>query len=508
MVKRRQQGSAMIIAVVVILILAAIAAALMTEVVFRYKGANSERENDEGMIICRAGLERARRALYVYRAAISSSQKYDSVIPPFPTDPGREQWNAILATNAGSGLLLPGPRYFPVTVSGSDPVLAPIEAQIAAVRTNYQAMVATTEFATYRADPNADNAGISNENPTANDPAEDDFVIFGQCKPFRGGAYHVVVYDNEEATSEDNNALVDNDRTLFIRVTAIWDDAQNGTGLTLIRQIEARVFFTPPFFSPTAALQSDGQMTLGGSSGFNVTGTSGNVHSNGVMTLNGSPGISGTTTSGFVMPSPNINPADYETADPSNTFYLKSDGTIRDAANTIVWTDGDPPGASFSGWDFTPQGWKLGTGMPAQNKIWYVSGDLKITGGGSGTLSATFFVDGGSLDWAGNKTVTPYFGNITAMASRDISMSGTGGGLNVQGLIAARQQVGLNGNVYIEGAVLASNEGNTTPGGIMATPDGLDGGGSVTVNYNGGLTTMIQTASNVSIQRVEKTYPK
>ncbi|MBI2932953.1 MAG: hypothetical protein HYY16_15015 [Planctomycetes bacterium] len=518
----------MIITMVVILILAALTAAVMTEVVFHQKETQGALDGDQGMVIARAGLDRARRALFKYRADGSFNTAEPS---------GEAQWNAILASNAmwtgavvtPGTIALPGSRYYP------NPAATPLEEWIDGVRQNYDAVANTNEFEDYLADPNAAGAGLTPEDPAGDDWATNDFVIFGQCKPFRRGAYHVIVRDNEGEAGEDGDPLTDVDDTIICTVTSIYDD---GTGNSVVRQIEARLEYDPPYFTPEKALLSGGDMSLGGGAGLTVNGAAAGVHANGTMTINGAPAIGGTVTQGVSSPAPtppatyapsepipDIDPAEYADDYPADTYTLRDNGTIVDGFGNPI---GSIPGFS---WNAAQGRWEL-SGSPTTHKIYYCETDLRITsamggggGGGKGgkaggggapvavTVEATF-LSAGHIDWSGNYTVTPYapaggeVWGITAVAAKDIDMSGTGGALNMEGLIAAGEQIRLQGNVTVLGAVVAENDGNTPPGGIISVPNGMEAGGGPTITYNGGLTTVIEVATTVSIVRIERTYPR
>ncbi|MBI2930170.1 MAG: hypothetical protein HYY16_00845 [Planctomycetes bacterium] len=532
MTRRNERGSAMVMALVVILVLAAMAATLLTEVAFRQRTTHESHENDEAMIIARTGLERARRALYLYRA----DRTWD---PSVPVAPGAvagdylDQWNDILAY-CGSGNPLTSSadpelnKYFP-------PSGTPLKQTLEDIRAHYEIVRTNSQFTSYRTRRDADNASVTYNLPDPFSNAEapprldstgqpEPRVLFGACKPFRGGAYHVLLSDNDDG---DADPLTDSDRTLVCTVTSILED---GT----LRQIEALVFYTPPNWIPAQALLSGGDLVMEGNP--SVLGASGSIFANGDLTFSGgnveisqtygaAGNITGAPASGAPLNGvggnqppveiPEIDPDGYWNVDATNTYYLNADGTITgpggftfDGSGGVKWEgfqfNNDPT-------DGVPDGWSLsGNRNPPQNKIYAIASDFTMTGMGAlAPLTATFLVKG-HADMGGNREIRPFWENVSLLAARDLVLRGTSGNVGYQGLFAAHEQVLFQGTASIFGSIIAENAPSTgsPPAHAAGMPvDGMKVGGTPDVEYDGGLVTPVVVDSSVSIRGMRRTYP-
>ncbi len=472
-----ERGSAMLITTVVVVVLAAIASVMMTQSVFNWKRTEASRRSDEAMLVCQAGLERARRALFLYRSQVGS---WISGMD------GGTQWDDILTYSDPNG------------VNGPNKIVRKDDADfLGQVAADYQARRLTTVFTTYRLNPNAPGAGTTPE--TA--PKFDANVIFGQSNPFRTGGYHILVYDNDD----DGNLLHDTDRILYCLVTATMDDGSQ-------RQLEGILQFDPPTFVPQHALLSGGDMTVGGNA--IVNGTSGSIHSNEDLEfLGGAFSISGSSTSSGsadapgtggqpVQPIPEIKPSAFEN---KATIMLDNGGKVwnRDAGGNWQLVTTVSGNQNWNGFKYNAQGWRFQGNGQMPNEVYYVKTDILINGNAS-AQQASFLVDG-SMNLSGGASFTPHASmqNVTVLARGDIGFSGNFSGGSVDGLWAAHEQVKIQGNPTIHGAVVAEDAENIKNG-VTGMQESLQDSGSAIVTYDGNMTTLIETASNVKVKQVRR----
>ncbi|MBI4566378.1 MAG: hypothetical protein HY716_16970 [Planctomycetes bacterium] len=495
---KRERGSAMIIAVVMVLVLAATAVALVTEVAFNYKHTKEARDYDEATIICKAGLERARRALFTYRATPSWDPALALVGSWDPLIHGVLAWNSILAYNDPNQISLASDRIFNAAATDF----------MDQVKANYDLVKGRSEFTTYLADPHADGAATDPLAPDRLDPA----VIFGQNKPFRRGGYHVVLRDNDD--DPDPNPLVDMDRTIVATVTATLSDGTQ-------RQMEATLYYTPPVFVPDHAMLSGGDMNVHGAAGLRVQGTYGDIMANQDLDFDGGPYIEGTSSangtvtgspgagSGAVVsgmpaiPLPEVNPRNFWD---KATYVFTADGRVIDpATGTELFNQNTDTSGSWNGFKYQKaQGWGRTTGGSPPAGVYAFEADVSLSG--SGVYDATFLVEG-SMSISGSVTIRPYsttMGDVGVFVRGDLKAAGnvSGGGVNLEGFYAAHEQMGLGGNVTISGSVMAENRDYARR--LINSQIALDAGGSVTITHNGGLNTMIDQATNVSVRQMRQ----
>jgi len=473
---RRDRGSALIITIVMVLALAALAAAILTEVFFHSNRTSQVMKDDEAMAIARAGLEKVRTQLYLYR----TTSAWDSSLSS-----AADRWNSILRFNAGD-----------VTTVGANGVNRAFTTDVQLIKANFDAMQASNAFTTYRSGDQAAGTGIGVITP---DKTNSD-VMFGQNKPFRSGGYHVLVRDNVET---DGNLNVDTDRVLIVTVTATLEGVQ--------RQLEATVVFDPPVFLPGQALLAEGDILLSGSIGvtgqYGGAGTNNNLEvNNGAVTVQGSLQAVGNITlpngwtpgGGAIAPAPSqpiptMNPQQFQTyAD----YYLNANGTVTNAGGTVLPMTGNGNSANWNGFSFNANnGWKFsGNNSPPAGNF-FVGADLNIAGFGSSSgMTASFFVQG-NVQITGNGTFTPNLGDVALIASGTLNLQGTPG-TTVNGFWGSAGTANLGGNVTVNGTIVTS--ANPTNG------NALTANGSVIVNYDEQIDSLIEVASQVNIRTIRR----
>lgn len=487
------RGSAMMIVTIMSFLLAAVAAALMTDVVYRYRQTNASIENDEAMLICRAGLERARRALFLYR---SNPGSWDAAF----TD-GASAWNDILAFNAGKDAVNQDYRYYDMTTVDA----------LTQVQANYGAMKGQAEFAAYRDAPYAPGAGMTPEAPGKADAD----LLFGQNKPFRSGGYHIVIRDNDDG---DADPLADADQTLVCVVTATLD---NGTQ----RQLEALINFETGTLEVSQAVLSGGNIRINGNP--TIQGVMGNVHANGDVLIDGAPTIKGElSATGVADPNDKISAGGGElsgappvTIPPVKAadfkgyadYIFRSDGKVLEVATGILrtsaWASANIGFVKKPGlWDSTKDALKSGL-------VLYFETDVKISGNPPKNTYLTMLTEG-SLTIAGNpEQMLPQlkvdgYGLINMVADLDLEISGNpqaGAASTFEGLIVAGEQVKLNGNPDISGAVIAQNLQDVAKN-VMLGPklEATQVSGNPLIEYNGGLSIPGSSSNGVTIRNVRR----
>lgn len=293
-----------------------------------------------------------------------------------------------------------------------------------------------------------------------------------------------------------------------------------------------RMGFDQGFYSPSNALLTGCGLTVNG--GPEVTGVSGNVHSNcgltisgssatftGTVTASGSPATgtydtgsgTGTVTGGVApQPVPSISARQLydqqRLANPAAGWYdLCPDQRVhQQAAAGAVPCSGtalSAAGAEYRGWRFQAGEWRR-SGQALDGVYYVFQKSVKMTGTGSGgPVAMTVIVEGvagdggtGNIDVGGNGQVTPYWQDLTFIADKDITMSGSsgGGGLGVSGFIGAHEQVNLGGNTALVGAVVAEDAPHTP--GSPVSANGI--GGSATLVYDGGLQVPLSSTIRVT----------
>lgn len=226
---RSDRGVALLLALIVVILIMGIGGAFVVETVFRGKAQYALDEGDETQAIAEAGLEKARRALFIY--------KRDNKIDPATG----WNWNDILIYCNGSILKTP------------DEVEADLKPKwVSASYTNY---LATRDTA-------AANTAVSKQAPLPQNkvgPSPVDGFPSGNCfigwnQPYGKGFFHVLVSDNDDG---DGDPLSDLDDRVKVTVTATLRDGVQRRVQILMRYPNLKA-------NPKAAVEVDGPVDLAG----------------------------------------------------------------------------------------------------------------------------------------------------------------------------------------------------------------------------------------------------
>ncbi|MHC4944532.1 MAG: hypothetical protein ACYTG7_16060 [Planctomycetota bacterium] len=266
----------------------------------------------------------------------------------------------------------------------------------------------------------------------------------------------------------------------------------------------------PPTWSPNEAFVSGGDLTVDGNA--DITGVNGSIHSNKYLDLGGSSIIAGDATS---CNGGNIDPdcvgGTVDTAAPTVDIpdinlttmqglrdQAKADGkaVYELMANGKIYKDGGvvSPGGEYHGWSMTGGEWVLSSTKADLDGMFYVSGDVILTGGKEG-ISMTVLAEG-NVDMSGNGDFTSYYENLFLVSLHDIKLSGTPQQTGDLGIVLAREQVETVGNVFIRGTILAAdldNASNYVESTIVAS-DIIEKSlitGNFDIEYNGNYTTSL-----------------
>lgn len=174
------------------------------------------------------------------------------------------------------------------------------------------------------------------------------------------------------------------------------------------------------------------------------------VHTNANIQLNGNNSVRGF---GSYVGSAHSNPGHrlYSTFDP---YVPDGDPTVRQAERVDIPTfdasDYQAMATQTTSGNLTLSGHNT-FGTREDPVIWYVSGDLTVTGGTSATGYVIFLVDG-NINLEGNFSNTEAYGesNIGLYASGNVNVNG---GVEVVGQILAGQNVTMSGNSHLYGSI-------------------------------------------------------
>lgn len=279
------------------------------------------------------------------------------------------------------------------------------------------------------------------------------------------GAYTVTAANN----SDGGGATSDLDDTIILRSTGT---GPNGATRTLEAIVTTRYDFRDAIVT-----NDDLELTGNGC----VQGTLGGVHSNGDLTVSGSVVVDqhATATDKFTLSGnatvkglhdgdqpkhdiPDLKPGDFAKY---ATIVLKSDGKATDGNGNSISVPKD--------WKHSGGKWTCCSGDDGTNGIYYIEGDVHVSSSPNepeNPWRATLITTG-SLDISGNPSIAPATDpstgkpfDIQFLAGTDISMGGSPNECTncLAGLIYAREQFNMNGNVPIRGAVMALDSGDTS----------------------------------------------
>jgi hypothetical protein len=276
---------------------------------------------------------------------------------------------------------------------------------------------------------------------------------------------------------DNGETLADNQRSLLIRATGIYNDS--------LRNIEALLLVeTTTTLNPNAALLANGDLELTGDS--NITGSCGTIQANGHLNVQGSTYVtlSVNATDGISNPekldSPSINANGHSMAVPEITpesyksladYILSSDGKVTDKNGNLVADTSK--GQSWNGWKMTKgiQGntsWQLSGNDTLNGVTLYVEGDASVIGDPSLTYTDGWQVSiiaEHNISLQGNSTMIPndtegqYAGmsNLFMVAGGDLQISGNVTHLGNEALYLAHEQIELSGSSSLKGTIVAEN---------------------------------------------------
>jgi hypothetical protein len=250
-------------------------------------------------------------------------------------------------------------------------------------------------------------------------------------------------------------------------------------------------------YTPGNALTVGGDLTISGNP--TIGGAQGGVHANGDLTLSGSPAIGGGATAHGTCESPciegqpaatipAINPADFFGA---RDFRLAADGLVYDKNGVVQ----PMPGSNWNGWSYNS-----GTGTWALSSTtidgtFYIEGNASISGspGSNATPWITTIIATESIEVAGSPVMRPPASsdqgdlyrsgteNLLFVAGKDLKINGNPQ-QGFQGVLAAHEQVKVNGNATLTGFIIAEDAAHA---GTLVTEDAISG--NMVLIYDGNL---------------------
>ena len=309
-----------------------------------------------------------------------------------------------------------------------------------------------------------------------------------------------------------------------------------------VRIIRAAYDYAP--FVPSVAILTNGDLQIGGNA--TISGAGGSVHANGNVVVSGAPQVGGYVSAagsctGCVPPPPGakiVNQGESGAGKPKrevplinprenyvmSEYDLCPNGEIRTGPSYAAG-DGFTPNASgipcggspratgsWRGWQYAGldssvqqkgHRWTYNSQTPYDGVYYIYQGSAQVSGNpGTPTTpwKVTIFAEatatgqepdhcphtGGDIDMAGGGTVRPHTKAqpLHLIAGRDLLMNGTPGN-KWEGVYAAHEQFKLEGNVEMNGVILANDYCDTV--GSPASQNIINVGGSAKINYDGGL---------------------
>lgn len=354
-----------------------------------------------------------------------------------------------------------------------------------------------------------------------------------------GASYYCFIRDNPDDTDlgtglPDANALADKDRAVDLYVYVTLRDGYQ-------KLVIARMYYQTGNFAPLAAVTTGKTALYAGSA--NINGTMGAVISNDDIVFNGNTNIDqyaqangtisyigGSTTIGGQpggpgnpnarqfqpeVPLPDFNPV--TDLKPLARYVFQANGTVIDQTTLLA-----VPPATVNSWGFSFVGasssWKLQGGKTttyggvAPEVAYYFQTNLEISS--NNTMNVTLMTEQNiNIPANGDISGKGVVNNTALIAYKDISMRGTP---TVEGVIVAREQVSITGNVkagndgsngqpITQGSILALDK-TDSPGSIVQTTTRFQREvddlltGNATVHYDGGLDTMLKTEERVLVK--------
>ena len=221
-----------------------------------------------------------------------------------------------------------------------------------------------------------------------------------------------------------------------------------------------------------------------------IEGSCGSLHVNGDLVLSGNPSFDGNATSSGsydasqgnpviggqsggglpFQPVPSINPTDFlsvaqTTLPPGEVFQMKSNGDILDGAGTVITTLA--AGDEFRGWKYKPAfafQWVYEEVTP-NDGTYYMEGSVDVEANPGTTTdpwTATIIATG-NIQVSGNPHMSPHLADTLLVAGLDINIDGNPAvPLELNGIIAAHEQIRISGNPTIAGIIIAEDAPSTS----------------------------------------------
>jgi len=213
------------------------------------------------------------------------------------------------------------------------------------------------------------------------------------------------------------------------------------------------------------SFHTNGDLEIPGTATFD-----GNVTSSGSYDAGGKPVIDGQSGGGHpTQPVPAVDPAQFlavAKATPlvaSELFQLKSNGQILDGNDfeIVVLTDGEV----FRGWEYKPGSsfeWIYGNDTPFDG-TYYMEGSVMVSSspGTETTPWVTSIIATENILFSGNPSLSPHLTDTLLVAGLDIEISGNPDH-TINGIIAAHEQININGNPTIVGNIVAEDTPSTS----------------------------------------------
>lgn len=506
---REQRGSALVVAVIIVVIVVGIGAAFLSESLFRSKQGFVEREQNEAQMAADAALDQLRRFMFVYRRNSLWS------------------WNDILQYNTSIMLQELGVA----SLDPDDYANAEIWKQRSIDELKRAASGGAAYYARTTYGPRE-----APEPPTPGNVAPADYtqrVYFGRPTVYQNAAYVIIVRDNTDEQYPSTppytegpgvqNLAVDGDAQVIAFITVTMMDGTQ-------RQIEARIKFDPPVFTPEGAIVTGGTAKLTGNLTIVGVGAGANgadVIANGnIKAGTGSPRVDGKGKAvGTVEPAgepnpvfeegvqsgapavalPDANPASYENL---AQYKFGADGAVyrRVGASWVFVQNASGSANAWYGWYYSAGSsrWESSTKDPNMPlSIYYVDSNLFMSG--KSWINGTAIVKG-NVELRGQGGVNtpqliPSIGNVAVLSGGDIFANGTA---DIRGTIIAFEQIKLNGNFSLKGSAVAVDKQDVST--LVSTTDEYDDyfSGSASIEYSG----LQQTFLNIEVFSCRLVYQR
>jgi hypothetical protein len=468
---RSERGAALVLGVIIAILVTGLGGLFIADAFYRSKTASSFEDLTKARVLADAGLDKARRALYYYKA---------NEIPG-------KSWNEILDYC----------RTYGTT-------------NLEEIKQDFLTRYENGEYY-FEAQYGEEYPGLFTG----------DELEFARNNYYPKGGYYVYVRDNDDDLDDQNpdddgdgfdDEVDDSDDVLIVTVTVT---LLNGVQ----KQIEAVVRYNPGEFEPTAAVTAGKSLDLSGNA--TITGTNGSVHANGDLLVTGSVSLTGMGTAAGVVDItgkataekgffggvpkvqiPKIDPLQFlEDNGITPDYVLSSDGKIYTGSGTLVFDASG--GGEWEGLKFTGSSiWKVAGDSSPPPGVYLVYGPFEMAG--SAAMQATILavnVPGGkcgSVTIEGRAELTPYLPDLLVLAEGDIKMTGHGS-MPVNGFLAAHEQVTLTGNANLVGAIVAEDDVDYDDTVSTKTEISAEIEGNAQGSYDGELSTWLPAGGSVGI---------